>query len=141
MHRALYCLGLLARAQGDEARAAEHLAAGLALVGELGDRLNAGHFVKGLAELAAGRGRPAEAARLLGAAEATLQAAGTPLHRYALEQPWHERAVSAARAALGEAAFAHAWAEGRTLPLETAIAEALAGTPWSPPARSHPLSQ
>jgi hypothetical protein len=37
----------------------------------------------------------------------------------------HERIVAAARAALGQDGFAAAWAEGRDVPLEQAIAEAL----------------
>ena len=41
----------------------------------------------------------------------------------------HQAAVHAARAALGEAAFAEAWAEGRALSLEQAVAEALADEP------------
>jgi hypothetical protein len=41
----------------------------------------------------------------------------------------HERVVQAMRTALGEAAFASAWAEGRSLPLEEAIALAVADEP------------
>ena len=37
----------------------------------------------------------------------------------------HDRDVAAVRAALGEAAFAAAWAEGRAMTMEQAIAEAL----------------
>ena len=124
-HQALYYLGLLARARGDEGRAAEHFAAGLALAEELRDRLNAGYFVKGLAEVAAGRGRATEAVRLLGAAEAVLQATGSAPYRYVSDWLGHERAM-AARASLGDAAFDAAWAAGRALPLEEAIAEAMA---------------
>jgi hypothetical protein len=43
----------------------------------------------------------------------------------------NERLIAETRADLGEDAFATAWAEGRTLPLEQAIAEALAA-PESP---------
>jgi DNA-binding NarL/FixJ family response regulator len=42
------------------------------------------------------------------------------------DRPAHERAVAAARADLGAEAFAAAWAEGRALPLEQVIQEALA---------------
>jgi hypothetical protein len=38
----------------------------------------------------------------------------------------YERAVREGRAALGEQAFAAAWAEGRAMPLEAAIRSALA---------------
>ena len=45
------------------------------------------------------------------------------------ERPVYERVVAAARAQLGEAAFAAAWAAGRQLTLADAVAEALAETP------------
>jgi DNA-binding NarL/FixJ family response regulator len=47
----------------------------------------------------------------------------------------YERAVAAARAALGEGDFAAAWAAGRALPLERAVAEALdvGAAPAAPP--------
>jgi hypothetical protein len=38
----------------------------------------------------------------------------------------HDRVVAATRTALGETAFAAAWAAGRTLPVEEAVNEALA---------------
>jgi hypothetical protein len=44
------------------------------------------------------------------------------------ERGAYEAAVAAARAALGADAFAAAWAEGRALPLEQAVAEALTTT-------------
>ena len=39
----------------------------------------------------------------------------------------HDRDVATVRAALGEAAFAAAWAQGRAMTMEQAIAEALGG--------------
>jgi hypothetical protein len=45
------------------------------------------------------------------------------------ERALYERTVVAARSALGEDAFAAAWEHGQALPLEQAIAEALAKTP------------
>ena len=126
IQRALYSLAVLARARGNEDQAAARFAAGLTMAGELRDRLNAGYFIMGLALSAARRGRQDESARLLGAAEAILQAIGAPLHRYGFEQPWHEQALAAVRAALDEAAFERARAAGRSLPLEEAITEALA---------------
>ncbi|HEU5100018.1 MAG TPA: hypothetical protein VFU22_13410, partial [Roseiflexaceae bacterium] len=44
------------------------------------------------------------------------------------QQASYQRGVAAARALLDQATFAAAWAAGRTLPLEQAIAEALATT-------------
>jgi hypothetical protein len=72
----------------------------------------------------AGREQQAERAiRLLGAAEAfceTLEA--RPPVAGDIE---YERTVSEARAALGEAAFAAAWAEGRAMSLDAAVVYAM----------------
>ena len=67
---------------------------------------------------------PDRAARVLDAAAALREEVGTAVHaglRHA-----HAATVLAARTALGEAAFEAAWAAGRALPIEAAIAEALA---------------
>jgi tetratricopeptide (TPR) repeat protein len=63
------------------------------------------------------------AARLLGAWEALREALGVP--RVARECAEIERPVAAARGVLGEGAFAAAWAAGRELTIEQAVAEAL----------------
>jgi hypothetical protein len=60
------------------------------------------------------------AARLLGAAEEQRLTSGRSELPYAFEAG---RIGAAARAALGEAAFAAAWEEGRTLPIEQIIDE------------------
>ncbi|MBX5492985.1 MAG: adenylate/guanylate cyclase domain-containing protein [Chloroflexi bacterium] len=76
-------------------------------------------------EAASAAGQPRRAARLFGAAEAALERMGSQLW-----PPFfllgHERYVAAAREHLGEEAFAAAWAEGRALSWEQAIAYALA---------------
>ncbi len=69
--------------------------------------------------------RAARAARLCGASEALLEAVQTRLAP--AERLDTERQVAAARAQLDDATFAAAWAAGRALPLERAIAEALGG--------------
>ena len=69
------------------------------------------------------QGQPAWAARLWGAAAARRVALSTPLPP--IEHAHYERTVAAAQTALGEDAFAAAWAAGQTLPLEQAIAEAM----------------
>jgi non-specific serine/threonine protein kinase len=64
------------------------------------------------------------AARLFGAAEALRERVGAAPH-----PPWraeHERWMATAWVELGEEAFAAAWAEGRALSLDQAIADALA---------------
>jgi hypothetical protein len=60
---------------------------------------------------------------LLGAATTVRETLGAPLP--ASERAEYEQAVAPTRAALGEAAWAAAFAEGQALTLEQAIAEAL----------------
>jgi hypothetical protein len=62
------------------------------------------------------------ATRLMGAAEALFE---PPLPLPPPRRTIHDRTVDAARAALGEEAFAAAWAEGRELTLDQAISCAL----------------
>ena len=83
--------------------------------------------LRGLAYLAAAEGRPAQAMRLAGAAERMLvEVAGVPPGRMDVGDV--TRLLAACRAALAEAAAAAAWAAGRALTLEQAVAEGLAAT-------------
>ena len=82
---------------------------------------------EGLAEVAVAEGQPVRAARLFGAAHWLRETIGT--HLDALERPARERAVANARTALGEDAFAAAWAAGRTMTLEEAIVLTLEDEP------------
>jgi hypothetical protein len=79
------------------------------------------------------------AARLFGAAEALREAIGTPLPP--ADRAEHDRSVAAVRTALGEEAFAAAWAEGRALTLEHAVAFALADDVQSPPGTEPPMGR
>ncbi|HEU5103512.1 MAG TPA: tetratricopeptide repeat protein [Roseiflexaceae bacterium] len=110
-------LANLASAQGDYAAAAVHLAESLRVWRDLGAYHWIAEALNRFAELAALQGRPNEAARLFGAAEAFSERVG--LHTSART---HE--VDVARAQIGAVAFAEAWAAGRGLSLEQAIAEA-----------------
>jgi hypothetical protein len=79
--------------------------------------------LEALAIVAAGAGRPEHAARLLAATGAWRASVGAPLPP--INRPDVEAALRTARTMLGEEAFAMAWAAGRTLTLEQAVAEAL----------------
>ncbi len=79
--------------------------------------------LEGLAALEARGGAPATAARWWATAQALREAIGVPL--YPVDQPAYEQAVAATRRALGEEAFAAAWEQGRTQPLEQVIAAIL----------------
>ena len=101
---------------------------------ELGDLWGVAGALDGFAALAAAQGRPERNLRLAGAAAALLEAIGAAPQPVA--QRSLERWLAQARQALGEAAAAARFAEGRGLSLEQAVAEALAGDGplGSPPA-------
>ena len=75
-----------------------------------------------LAILSAETGRDETAARLFGAAERLHELLG--LVRDPAVNAGRDRALSAVHSRLGEDAFASAWAAGRALPVEDAVAEA-----------------
>jgi hypothetical protein len=83
--------------------------------------------LEGVAWSAAALGQPRWAARLGGAAEAERERLGMP--QGAPERSQRDRALQAMRLSLDEATLAAAWAEGRALPLDPAIALALAPDP------------
>jgi hypothetical protein len=66
-------------------------------------------------------------ARLLGTAQALREAIRRPMAPP--DRPLVDRAVAAARRSLGEEAVAAAWAEGRAMTLEQAVAYALEEQP------------
>ena len=110
----------VAQARGDDARAA-------ALYGESldfwsqGNELGTVEILTGLARLAA-KGRTESAVRLFAAAEAVqTRISLTPAPALRAK---NERALVAAREALGEEAFADAWAAGGDLTLDQAVSEA-----------------
>jgi hypothetical protein len=80
--------------------------------------------LESLAETAVAVGRAERAARLLGAATTVRETLGVPLDAY--YQAKEEEEMAPARAALGQEQWAQAYAFGRALSLEQAIAEALA---------------
>jgi DNA-binding SARP family transcriptional activator len=79
--------------------------------------------VEAIAEVVSRQDHPRRAARWLAAAEAKREAMGAPVAP--VDRNRYEAALDALRAALGEPVFAATWAEGRALPLEQAVAEAL----------------
>jgi hypothetical protein len=89
----------------------------------LGDKHNFLTGLEGLAALAAAQAQPERAARLFGTAEGLREAMGAPLPP--AERAEHDRSVAAVRTTLGEEAFAAAWAEGRAMSRDQAVAFAL----------------
>ena len=95
--------------QREYGRSAELFREGLALSCELGDKEGAAGCLEGMAAIAAIEGQPERAARLLGAAEALLEAAGaavSPPYRWI-----YERDLDAARSLIDEA-WTVAWNSG-----------------------------
>ena len=115
-------LSLLARV---EARLGAHTRAhtlseeSVALAREVGDKLTIAFTMEGLANVVLVQGDPRRAARLLSAAESLRIVNGTPISP--VERADYNHLVATARIQLGQAAFATAWAEGRTMTLERAL--------------------
>ncbi len=119
----LISMAKLARDRGDFAGATALYAEGLALRWDHGDKISVAGCLRGLALVAALARQYERAARLSGAAEALRESIGAGEPR---GDSRAEDAYAPVRAALGETAFAVAWAAGRALPLSEAVAEALA---------------
>jgi len=102
-------------------------------------------YLEGLAGVVAAQGELLWATRLWGAAEALRDAMGTPIPpAYRVD---YERSGAAARTQLSEQAFAAAWAQGRTMTPEQALAAqgpaempllTPTGPPSTPPAKTTP---
>lgn len=120
-------LGEVARAQGDLERAGALNTESLTIARELGNKKGIAATLEGLANVAGAQGQAGCAAKLFGAAEALREAIGVPMEPS--KRAEHDRIVAAVRSALGEDAIAAAWAEGRAMTLEQAIAYALGASP------------
>jgi tetratricopeptide (TPR) repeat protein len=130
---ALYLLAQAAWATGEHGLATRYFRDALILTFEVVDRTNAAYCLQGLAAVAGARDEPHRAARLLGAAEALLEAAGT--HLYAqMDHELYQRVADAARERLGEQAWAAARDEGRVMAFEEAVAYACEDEEVVPPA-------
>src|SRR5205085_748481 len=128
----LYSLGLTATAMADHAAARAFLREGLAIRREMGDRQGLAESLEAVAGLSVaeghGSGDPGkvsleEAAQIWGAAERLREELGSPI--VPSDLPQHKRYIAAAREALGEELFLVAWAGGRALHLNQAMALAL----------------
>ena len=121
---ALGGLGHLERDEGNYARARALYRESLLLRQELGHQIAVAQSLEDFAVLARRERHAERAVRLLGAEEAFCETLGArPPVAVRTE---YERTVAEGRAALGEAAFAAAWAEGRAMALDQALEYALA---------------
>ena len=120
---ALYNLGLVAVGQSDYRSARALLEESLTVCRELDDRRGIAFVLESLANLCSLQEGAERAAQLWGVAQSLREAIGAPMPPKEREK--YDLAIAAVRQALGEEAFSAAWAEGRALPLEQAIAQAL----------------
>jgi predicted ATPase/class 3 adenylate cyclase/DNA-binding CsgD family transcriptional regulator len=118
--RVLCILGKMACDKGDYGQAGVQLKESLALMQESKSKRGIASVLEGFAKLTAAQQQAELAARLLGAAEVLREAIGA--HLPLDERDDYDQAVAATRKALGEEAFARAWAKGRAMPLEQVLA-------------------
>ncbi|MGZ3645403.1 MAG: LuxR C-terminal-related transcriptional regulator, partial [Ktedonobacteraceae bacterium] len=122
-HGMIHSLSLLAQvtaSQGDSVAARAFYEESLAKAKgrDYMDHIAAG--LEGLASVVAAQGELSWAARLWGTATALRETIGTPLPP--VERASYEQAVAATRAHLGQQAFSKAWAQGRSMTPEQALA-------------------
>jgi predicted ATPase/DNA-binding XRE family transcriptional regulator len=130
---ALHGLGRVAQSREDYGTARSRYTEALAICQGMSDRISAARHLEALATLSAAQKQlePSplhfealrQAARLFGAVD-TLHP-GIRFEISAAERAEHDQAIAAARAALGEEAFAAAWAEGCAMTMAQAVAYAL----------------
>jgi predicted ATPase len=119
---ALAGLASVAIAEGSYAEARKLLDEAVVLSRSLGSQVGLFYTLETWAMLAAAQGRPAPAFRLAGAAAALRSKMEHPISRP--EQAELERWLAPARAELGDTAVSAAWAEGRDLTAQAAVAYA-----------------
>jgi len=116
----LSVLGEIEASQENYARARMLYEVSLAIASKRGSKGGIALYQEAFASVVAAQGELIRAAHLWGSAEVLREAIGAP--RPPFERVRYERAVAAARIQLGEQAFDAAWAEGRTMTLEQALA-------------------
>ena len=112
-------LGQALLAQDEAARAEAVLMDALIAIRDLDYKQILPAALRAVAQLTTRRGDAVAAARWYGAADGVMEALG--MEWLAARRAGHERGVAAVREALGETAFAAAWAVGRAMPLEDAV--------------------
>jgi len=121
-------LGLVAWFQGDHGAAVARARESLVAFRDLGIRGAASQALELCAWWVTAHGELERAARLLGAAEGLWAGDAASTGPAPHLQSEHQRAVTALRAGLDATTVAQAWAAGRALPLEEAVACALSAT-------------
>jgi predicted ATPase/class 3 adenylate cyclase/DNA-binding CsgD family transcriptional regulator len=134
----LFVIGSIEALEGDYTAARNCYEQSLAIVREVGANLSISFSLESLAAVVAVQGDPAWAARLWGATEALRETMGTPIPP--VYRADYDRSVAAARAQIGEKAFAAAWTQGRMMTPEQALAaKTMIPTPFPTKPTSTPL--
>ncbi|MCA9910802.1 MAG: AAA family ATPase, partial [Anaerolineae bacterium] len=120
-------LAFIAQHRGDHAYALAQFRESIRLCREVANRLDMASVLVPLAGSLGMVESPVRAVRLFGASQVAMERMGA-FHQHA-DQPEMERNIAEVRARLSEAEFAAAWAEGRKIALEDAIADALDEAP------------
>jgi hypothetical protein len=120
-------LAILASERGDHAEVARLLEIRLRECYEIGQETSIGDLLFWLAEVTLAMGQPERATRLCGACVAQKEALAHRTGSRPAYAPTYDDFVATARASLGKERFAAAWACGRAMALEEAIAEACEG--------------
>jgi tetratricopeptide (TPR) repeat protein len=121
----LLTVGMVRGAQGAAAAAQATMAEALKLAWAKGPRIFVAAALEEIGAHAVRLGCERHGVHLLAAAAALRRAMGTPVRP--ADRPAIEAAQAAGRAALGDTAFADIWAAGEALPVDQAVALALAG--------------
>ncbi|HEX6481202.1 MAG TPA: LuxR C-terminal-related transcriptional regulator [Ktedonobacteraceae bacterium] len=116
----LAVLGKVLAAEDDYPTACRLYSESLVISDELGEKWVIARGLVGLGEVVAAQHKLAWAAQLWGVADALRDALGVPIPP--VERADYERSLSAARVHLGERAFAAAWAQGRAMTPQQALA-------------------
>jgi tetratricopeptide (TPR) repeat protein len=120
---ALGCLGNSVICQGDAITARSLYTESLVILSAIGNKRGLAYSLEAFAHLAATKLQRERAVRLWGAAERLREEIGSPLPPN--ERDGFDREADQSRTALSEQAFAAAWAEGRAMTMEQAIAYVL----------------
>jgi predicted ATPase/transcriptional regulator with XRE-family HTH domain len=112
------------REQGEFAQAREHIGEALRIAQAIDYTEGICWAIDALARLLCDDQAAEQAARFLGLEASVRETAGLSI--WPEDRPLHDQGIARARAALGEEAFAAAFAAGRALPVEQAVAEAQA---------------
>jgi predicted ATPase/class 3 adenylate cyclase len=114
-------LAVMVFRQGDYAAARSLVMESVELFRELGEVRGMASDLQLLGILAAMRGHPERAARILGAVEAVRETLGAPFALTERALYDYERYMAAIRGELSEEAFTRAWTEGRAMRLEKVV--------------------